>query len=162
MEVLCYKRRRGWLDTLIRWWTWGPYSHVELRFSDGMCFSSSWLKQPVKGGWSICGLTAGTRFKWMLRLKPRSWDRFKVVATPEQEQAAREWCQKHRGLSYDLLGVLGFVLFKNLDDPKCWYCSEICARALTEAGIFRFPKKLSPNFMARIMRLHPDTFIPPN
>ena len=42
MELLFYRAEKGnWQDKLIALWTRGIYSHVEIRFSDGMCFTSS-------------------------------------------------------------------------------------------------------------------------
>ncbi len=155
MEVICHKKCRDWLGFLIKLFTRGPYSHTELRFSDGRCFSASWVKE--KRG--LFGVRAGTRFK-KIELKPGRWDRWKIVLSPEEEFKIRAWCAQRAGRPYDILGILGFVLRKDLDAPFAWYCSEICSRALTVFGIFRFPHKISPNGMARIMRAHPNIFQP--
>jgi len=158
MEVICYKKCRDWLGFLIKWWTWGPYSHTELRFSDGTCFSSSWVKER-RGFLGLFGIRAGTRFK-KIEMKPGRWDRWKISIDPAEEAKIRDWCKREEWLPYDVVGIFGFVLGKDLDSPFAWYCSEICARALHVFGICDFPRKISPNGMARIMREHPDVFQP--
>lgn len=155
MEVICYKRAKDLLGWLIRWWTWGPYSHCELRFSDGMCFSSSWVRERR----GILGIRAGTRFK-KIEPDPGKWDRWRIDISAREELAIRKWCEMESGKPYDVWGILGFVFGKDMDAPHAWYCSEICSRALSVFGIHQFPRKVSPNKLASIMRSRPGIFQP--
>ena len=41
MKVACYKGEGDWADKLIRFWTGGIYSHVEIVIGD-LWYTSSW------------------------------------------------------------------------------------------------------------------------
>ena len=118
MRLAFYKAKYGnWWDKIISWWTWGPYSHCELVFSDGEAFSAS----PRDGG---------TRFK-AIEFVPERWDFIEVEVRDENE--LREWCKTQDGRKYDWLGILGFIFsIRRLDDKDKWYCSEICFHALSK------------------------------
>lgn len=118
MKIAFYKAEYGdcW-DKLVALWTWGPYSHCELVFSDGECFSAS----PRDGG---------TRFK-NIEFVPERWDFLEIPVRDEEE--IREWCRTQEGRKYDWLGILGFILtIRRLEDRDKWYCSEICFHALSK------------------------------
>jgi len=129
MELLFYRAAKGnWQDKLIALWTRGIYSHVEIRFSDGMCFSSS-------------NRDGGTRFK-KIYIREDVWDIIDIG--PEKEKEIREWCEERVGLPYDWWGILGFVLPWIKNDESKWFCSEILSTALTRNGIFDLPSQISP------------------
>lgn len=118
MIIAFYKAQYGnWLDRLISWTTWGPYSHCELIFEDGMHFSSSPRDK-------------GCRFKMI----PRSehWDYFGVTATKSQEAGIRYWCETQIARPYDWAGAI----FRLSPDGYSWYCSAICMAALRNQGLF--------------------------
>jgi len=146
MRILFYKAKqpRAWkIDWIIAKWTRGPYSHAELQFSHGVCFSSS-----KRDG--------GTRFK-KIRVNPDCWDIIELNdITFEQEKEIFDWCTAQCGKKYDMLGLFGFT-FKsrwiNIHARDKWYCSEIVAAALREninycTDLF---KKISPNKLYKQM-----------
>lgn len=110
MKVAFYKAKSGdWLDRLISIATLGPYSHCELVFSDGMCFSSS----PRDGG---------TRLK-LINFKPDHWDFVEFDIDYKTERGVYRFCKACVGIDYDWWGVL--CPFGVLQDEDKWYCSEI-------------------------------------
>jgi hypothetical protein len=125
MKLAFYKGRRGGLsglfDTLVRWWTNGPYSHVELVFSDDISASASMLDN-------------GVRFK-KIEWKPDRWDFFEIEGN---EELAKEWFLENVGSKYDYLGLFGFIYRKHTGDCKRWFCSEACAKALGYKDAWRF------------------------
>ena len=136
MKAAFYKSTRaGWsglYNRLVRWWTCGPYSHVELIFSDGMAASSSFMDR-------------GVRFK-QIDFDPARWD---VVELPASlEAAARVWFMRHAGQPYDLLGNLHFVIAPVRNDHDAWFCSEAVAAALGMSEPWRF----DPNSLAAALR----------
>lgn len=135
MKVAFYKAPGTIWDKLIRWWTWGPYSHTELVFSDGMWFSSS----PRDGG---------VRFKQIIACS-NSWD-FVTVST--NEQIVRNWCNQQSG-AYDWFGVLRFVFPFLHPSPHHWFCSEICLTALQQVGLLKGmqPSAISPNRFYKLL-----------
>ena len=117
---------------------------MELLFSDGTCFSSSYLD-------------GGTRFK-KIDLKPGRWRRVAVrLNGPVQETALRAWCEERIGREYDWLGIIGFALPGRIQDSGKCYCSEVCAAGLREVlRAFEYselPRKISPaGLLRRILR----------
>lgn len=133
MRLAFYKGRRGGLagafDALVRWWTRGPYSHVELIFSDGLAASAS-----QRDG--------GVRFKH-IDFAPDRWD---FVAVRGDEAAARAWFVQHEGASYDYAGLFGFFWRPGSGAGSRWFCSEAIAAALG----CRDPWRFCPNTLAAI------------
>ena len=132
MQIAFYKGTHsgvpGLYNRLVRWWTKGPYSHVELVFSDGLCASSSHMD-------------GGVRFKW-IDLDPERWDVYELPAY--LEPAARRWFEVHKGAGYDLLGNLHFVIPAVGHSKERYFCSEADAAALG----FPDPWRYDPNTLA--------------
>lgn len=138
MLIACYKKVPKGLPNKIqaavtRWWDNGPYSHIELVFSDGTSASAS-----LSDG--------GVRLK---RISYDSgWDFYNVPDSFATEEFARNWFETHKGLKYDILGNFGFVLRRGVQGKKKWFCSEAVAAAL---GIDE-PWRLTPNGLASIIK----------
>ena len=144
MDLMFYNAKHGnWADKAVSWWTWGPYSHTEIRFPDGQCFSASPREKLV-------------RFK-KINVIPEHWN---IISLPLEEiPGVREWCETQVGKKYDWLGILGFAFFKEYDagmnHPNAWYCSEICGEILRQSGWEDIPRKLSPNKLYRLVKDKP-------
>jgi hypothetical protein len=116
----------------------GPYSHVELRFSDGLSASSSYMD-------------GGVRFK-DINFDPASWD---VIALPAAWEAfARQWFEGHAGWGYDVMGNVFLALgFFRQSESKV-FCSEAVAGALGIEQAFRLePNTLYP-VLLRLVDVH--------
>lgn len=132
MQLCFFKAKYGncW-DKLISWWTKSPYSHVELKFSDGICFSSSTKESSV-------------RFLYFT-LNKDHWDIIDIPnVSKEKEKEIRDWCQTQVGKGYDWFAIFGYIYAKflnwipfssKLDDSNYWYCSEVCIYPLIKFGI---------------------------
>lgn len=130
MYLAFYKGKGNFIDKLIRFFTKSKYSHVELLFSDDRYFSADAWTNTVR----YTNFTAN----------PTNWDLVKVDGN---EVKARFFCNRVVNAKYDFLGVLFF--FFNLGDTNSrWFCSEVCTKALQEAGnklvIGLRPCKVSP------------------
>lgn len=135
MKVAFRKKALSWYSKIIQWYTFGPYCHVEIVFSNGLCFSSSEDDN-------------GTRFK-TIDLVPEDWDVVDVPCDPEEEADAYQFCLGEQNSRYDWRGIMFSFLpipigWQSADK---WFCSEIVAAALQEAGFLRgyTPAALSPN-----------------
>jgi hypothetical protein len=131
MHLAFYKGRHRVFDRAVQWWTRGPYSHVELVFSDGMAASSS----KRDGG---------------VRMKPISFapDRWDFVVIAGDEAAARAWFRRHAGAGYDVAGLFGFLWRPASGASRRWFCSEAVAAALGIRDAWRF----CPNTLAAAVR----------
>ena len=147
-KLAFYKSEYGnWLDKLIAWWTrpnfwklldYKSYSHVEMYFSNGLCFSSS----PRDGG---------TRWKKIGDIETSGkWD-FLEFPHMDEEKLIGE-CSSRMGLSYDYWALFfNFLIDINWEDKKKWFCSEICA-----ALPFHLlnPCRFSPNKLSKFLLIH--------
>lgn len=142
MQLAFYYAKAGdKVDWLISWITWGPYSHCELVFSDGLWFSSS-------------GRDNGVRYKAISPI-PGHWNFIELPLDPNEESTIRNWCDARLGLPYDWLGAARCVCSCIPQGEHRWFCSEICIVAMKQVGMFPYIKahRTSPNklfqFMAR-------------
>ena len=134
MKIAFYKGTRdgvqGFVNRAIRWWTNGPYSHVELVLNEAgdkevwLCASSS-------------GIDGGVRFKAM-SLAPERWDIVDVADLFPNRLAALDFFRQHEGAAYDFWGIFGFVWRRSKGSAKRWFCSEAVAASLQIAQAWRF------------------------
>lgn len=142
MKIPFYKAwiAGDWTDKVVAAWTFGPYSHCELMFSDGMCFSASWRDDAV-------------RFK-KIHLIPNRWDIVELPTTEEQERQIREWCegQVNENGNYDWWGIVQFVIPFIRQKNEDWYCSEVCIAGLKSQGVVNYSNYNSPNHFYRLLK----------
>lgn len=146
MELIFYKAKGDWLDWAIRWETWGPYSHCELRLEQHLTFSSSWRDK-------------GVRFRDMAASSEK-WDRLLIDLSEDEAEELILWCSKQSG-AYDLWGIFGFIINKRVQDTTKWYCSEICSEGLNRNLRLDLPQHISPNRLYRQCVQMPGRFRPP-
>jgi len=121
----------GVYNRVVRWLDSGPYSHVELTFSDGMSASSSYMDR-------------GVRFKQII-FDEDKWD-FRPLPL-KLESVAKNWFQTHLGRPYDLLGNIHFIDGFVRHDEDSFFCSEAIAAALGMPDAWRH----TPNSLAGIV-----------
>lgn len=120
---------KGLYNRLVRAWTRGPYSHVEVVFTDGTCGSASYVD-------------GGVRYT-RIDFDPAKWDM--LVLPPGLEAAARAYFDAHLGEGYDLLGNLHFLIGFIPDARRRKFCSEAAAEALGLRDGWRYdPSSLYP------------------
>jgi hypothetical protein len=146
MELIFYKARGKLLDGAIRWKTWGPYSHCELRLEQHLTFSSSYRD-------------GGVRYRDM-SIDPAKWDRLIVDLPTPAADLLMKWTIRQHG-NYDLWGILGFVFGKSIENTAEWYCSEICVDALNRYLDLDLPRHISPNALYQACIRQPQYFRPP-
>lgn len=104
------------LSNIIKMWTKGEYSHVELYFpSKDMCFSASGYENKVR--WKKINFSHINR-----------WDFCSIYCNLNIEEMLKR-CDKIDGAKYDHLGAFFSTRFK-FNNNKRWYCSEACAYVL--------------------------------
>lgn len=135
-RIAFYKGTRpgipGVYNRLVRARGRGPYSHVELCFSDGWCASASFADK-------------GVRFKQM-ELNSDNWD---IIELPiEWEAAAYQWFIDHEGKSYDLWGNIHLTVGFVSDSGDKYFCSEAIAAAL----LINQPWRLEPNALYYVVQ----------
>jgi hypothetical protein len=128
----------------VRHWTHSKYSHVELIFSDGVSWSSSFED-------------GGVRSK-EINYSSDDWDFIELP--PWMEDGARRWFEQHKGWHYDLAGNVHFVFFFVRGAQRKVFCSEAIAEALGLREGYRFdPGTLHVVLSSPLLMMRPATFI---
>jgi len=124
----------GVANRLIRMRDHGPYSHMELCFSDGWSASSSLMD-------------GGVRFR-RIDYDPAKWDYIELPK--ELELGARMWFTYHQGQEYDWRADVCLAIGILAQSELAWMCSESCMVALgfDEKDAWRY----SPNTAAATIR----------
>jgi len=139
VRLAFYRGPGDWITRTIRVLTRGPYSHVEIVFSDGVRFSASGR------------MPAGVRFDH--ERHGEGWDYLSIPATPEQERIARTFAAVLEGSAFKWRGLYRFIAPWLGDGPNSdWYCSELALWMLQRCfGMFEgVPLKISPNALYRL------------
>ena len=141
IRVGFYKGKGTIFDRLIRWWCDGKYSHCELVIPNDTWFSADANTNRVRY----------TTFS----PNPNNWDYVEFDTTEREEMIIRAWADSKIGKGYDYLGLAGFVLPFNTQNPNRYFCSEVCIEALQQIG--KFPRVVSssvdPVRLARLCSL---------
>lgn len=134
MKLAFYKGPGDWITKAIRVLTRGPYSHVELVFTDGVRFAASGR------------MPKGVHFRYTPH--GEGWDYIAIAASPDQERVARTFASVLVGSPFKWKGVFRFLCPLLGDGPNShWYCSELILWMLQRCfGMFEgVPLKISPN-----------------
>lgn len=143
-RIAFYKGTRPGIPGIYNWavrqWTSGPYSHVELVFSDGQSASSSFED-------------GGTRFK-SIAYTSGDWDIFELPAAWEAN--ARAYFEKHvkARTGYDLLGNMRFLFGLVKQSSKKLFCSEAAAEALSLDTAWRYEPNVLDSAVRRMVEVH--------
>lgn len=125
----------GVAERLTRFWTRGPYSHMELNFSDGLCGSSVYTD-------------GGVRVKRIL-LPDADWD---FVTLPDSlEAAARAWFVAHNGEPYDIFADMRFAFGFLPPSKNRWMCVEACLTSLGFEQAYRFEPTGAQDILQRLV-----------
>jgi len=148
LQLILYKafghKKSTILDKAIAISTLSKYSHSELVFSDGQCFSSS-------------GRDNGVRFKNFIPNTQR-WDIFELDITKEEESHIRYMANLYakRKTQYDFIGAITCGLHICLLNKK-YFCSEILVELLSFIFVVdNFPCKYSPGKLAKFIQSNPS------
>jgi len=142
MKLAFRKKPRSIYAHIIRLWTFGKYSHSEIVFSDGKCFSSD-------------EADGGTRFKDMA-MSADDWDLLAIPCSSQQEKRVRAFCEEEDDLKYDKVGI-GFSFLPipiGWQSANRWFCSELCVAALQQIGFLTgyTPASISPNKLYKLLK----------
>jgi len=123
------------MSRIIRWWTHGKYTHVELQRDGAQCFSASGYENVV-------------RWKQIRFSHPERWDFVNLDLTMLEDIMILKRIDRILGSKYDYLGAVTCP-WRGAHVDHRWYCSEACAWAL---GIR--PSNISPTNLWRYMKVH--------
>lgn len=106
------------ISKLIRWFTWGKWSHVAVRMPEG-------------------DMIEAREFLGVVRRNVKYEDVQQVVleVTEEQAKVFHDVLRSQVGKPYDWLAILGFLFRRDWQRDDYWICSELVAWALIKAGV---------------------------
>lgn len=134
MKIAFFKGRhpglKGLFGVLVKWWTRGDFSHVEL-VADGPDATG------LSTCWSSTFLDGGVR-KASIDLSTSDWVVVDLPVTAAERAAAIEWFDSHKGQPYDVRGLFGFVIRRVPGERGRWFCNESIGAALGIPEPWRF------------------------
>jgi hypothetical protein len=114
----------GFYAYLIRFFTKGLYTHCGIVIGDDL-YQAQIFKGVYKKQWH-----------------PETWDVVYIDVSDKKTEKVKKFLEGELQSGYDWLGVLHFVFKWLKPSRKRWFCSELCAKALVEAGILNKKEKL--------------------
>jgi hypothetical protein len=147
IKLMFYHGPGDMVTRTIRRFTLGPYSHVELQFTDGCRFFSSGH-----------GIHLGTHMIRDRKIYDRLWDTVLLPTTEEQERKAERYIFHLIGSPFDWRGIAAFLVPILGRRRKPRYCSSVILDVLQQS-LHMFPGlglRISPNgFYRLIVAGHP-------
>jgi len=132
--LLLYKGT-SWISKLIKWQTFGVYSHAAWWCQDGTVIEA-WHTQTVNGSLKI-KLKEGVQrhdSPATIHTPGTEIDVFEVPGI--NEAAVEQFLISQIGKDYDFSPVLrGFIIRAMRDNPDKWFCSELVFAACQSAGV---------------------------
>jgi len=147
MRLMFYWGPGDLITKTIRLLTGGPYSHVELQFSDGHRFFSSGH-----------GLLRGSHMVDDHKVYDRWWDKVTIKSTAAQEADAEGFAFMMVGFPFDWRGMFSFLVPFFKRNHQGQYCSSLVLEILQKA-LHLYPgvqTKLSPNGLYRLFIYNPS------
>jgi hypothetical protein len=122
------------VSEMIKRWSSGPYSHVELQRGDGECFSAD-------------GYLNKVRRKEIRFTHPERWDFVDLGEfTDAEDEAIQEREDAMEGWKYDYFGAI-FCPWQGLQVAMRGFCSEVDALALAWK-----PSNISPSKLFKVAK----------
>lgn len=139
MKIL-FCRGHGLLAALVRWQTWGKYSHVAVQIGD-------WIYEAVP---PRVRKVHAMNYDW------KGVDVFSTylqgTSNPSFEQLLEEALAKEVGKRYDYCGVLRFLPRWKSQNSNRWFCSELVFSKFKQQGLDLLNRveavKVSPSLLS--------------
>ncbi len=149
MRLMFYRGPGNAITRIIRLLTNGPYSHVELQFTNGHRFFASGH-----------GVFTGAHLIRDHKVYPPMWDAILIPASQEQEDTTQRFAFGMAGIPFDFREMCRFM-FPGRSLRKGKYCSAVILDVL-QNGLNMFPDvkpKISPNGLHKLFLSHKHTLI---
>ena len=142
IKIAQYKGK-SFVSRLIKFITWGQYSHTAIILGDGRIVEAWQGSNSVRVIPSLSdGHKPGTHI-----------DVYKITMGRRQEILFTNFVLAQVGKKYDLWGILGFLWRKDLQRSESWFCSELFAAGCKAADIRllnnREPSQVSPSLITQ-------------
>lgn len=120
MIELRFVNGTGLVSKFIEFWTWGEWSHVDIKTPYG------WLGARANGGvkirpWNYCDYDS---------------QEIRVIRLDAvTEHNIMKWFYSQIGKPYDFMAVAGMPFRRDWTDDKRWFCSEMVIAGFTYQGV---------------------------
>jgi len=143
-----FARGPAWTSRLIEWFGGGLYSHVDVFLANGMLIGA-------RSDFIPKGTPAGVQIRPPDYLKGQASKILSLEVSSAEAGSFYSFLLLQKGKPYDRIAILGFATGRDWRSKDSWFCSELVAAALEEAGIAPHlaftPNKISPNGLALIL-----------
>lgn len=110
----------------IRYWTAGPFSHVDSVLEDGRLLGAR--------ADAVGGADPGVQIRKPDYTKFSRVTQVELVASPAQEAAFEAFQRAQLDKPYDDTAIWGFAADRNWREDDSWFCSELILAALEFSG----------------------------
>jgi uncharacterized protein YycO len=118
---------------LIRWFGGGPsYSHVDIVMPDGELLGAR--------SDTVGDIPPGVRIRPAAYIQSEIFLRVSIPANADQERYFYAFLNEQIGKPYDKVSIFSFLTGRNWRDESAWFCSELAAAALEQAGLLKVPQ----------------------
>jgi len=126
--------KNHFIEKLIAWWTHSKYCHVALLFEEPMVLKQYTGDMAPKLFSADINQKPPTGFVYWNNVDKYLFDQFYLMK-PIDESKVIQQALKYVGAKYDIIGILfNFVIPLRIEEPKEWFCSEICSYLLKRNG----------------------------
>jgi hypothetical protein len=113
---------------LIEWFDHGQFSHVDSVLPDGTLLGA---RDDV-----INGIASGVQIRPADYVRADRIQRVAITVSPEIANAYYTFVRSQIGKPYDETAIAAFAVGRNWREPDSWFCSELCAAAFENSGLF--------------------------
>ncbi len=141
----------GPVSNTIAWFSGGDFAHVDAVLSDGRLLGAR-LDNGVQ-------IREPNYQKWAKKVV------FTLPVTPEKDAAWLSFLMAQIGKPYDKTAIWGFAAGRDWREPDSWFCSELAAAALEQAGacpvLYTPANKITPSGFATVLSAVGAIITPP-
>jgi uncharacterized protein YycO len=135
---LFFTTSSSFFSWFVRQRTWGKFSHVQI------------ITRVTEQG-NIEVVSADANGVYCRDVREEEFERFAILTCPEitgeQRKNVVNFCLSQIGKPYDVVGLASFLLYKELQNDRRWFCSEIVYVAYKQAGI-RLQRRVKQDFIS--------------
>lgn len=130
--IVYFCRGHDWIANAIKLATFGEFSHCAVSIGNDVYEST------FEGG-----VSKTTIEEFTIRYP----DRESIYVDQSGDVEAKKWLEQQIGKSYDYLALTAFPFRGKWHNDKQWFCSELIAAAMMEAGVLKLgvvPSRITP------------------
>ena len=130
-----YPHKGHIIENLITWWTHSKYCHVALLFEDEFALNKYTYDNLPKLFSADTNQVPNVGFVYWNETSKQIFDVYEINYHLNESKILQQ-ALKYVGAKYDYIGIFfNFIIPLRIEEPKRWFCSEICSYLLKKNGV---------------------------